>query len=162
MLHIRTEFGRMTVTTNEICVIPVRQHKCPGVNSIAHAASCLQRGIRIRVDVEGPSRYSLSRDLSPSQTLNSRTQYRGYVCEIFGGRFELPNLGPIGANGLANPRDFQCPVADYEDVEGDHHVYNKFQGKMFVSKQVRVFRPASCSAYISICQFYRTTRLLLR
>jgi hypothetical protein len=36
---------------------------------------------------------------------------RGYVAEIFGGHFQLPNLGPIGANGLANPRDFQTPVA---------------------------------------------------
>ncbi len=36
---------------------------------------------------------------------------RGYVCENYGGSFRLPDLGPIGANGLANPRDFETPVA---------------------------------------------------
>ena len=44
---------------------------------------------------------------------------RGYVCENYGAPFELPGLGPIGANGLANPRDFLSPVAAYEDVQGD-------------------------------------------
>src|SRR4029078_5548099 len=40
---------------------------------------------------------------------------RGYVCENYGAPFRLPELGPIGANGLANARDFQAPVADFED-----------------------------------------------
>ncbi|MGD1879867.1 MAG: homogentisate 1,2-dioxygenase [Kiloniellaceae bacterium] len=40
---------------------------------------------------------------------------RGYVCENYGSPLTLPNLGPIGANGLANPRDFLTPVAAYED-----------------------------------------------
>ena len=40
---------------------------------------------------------------------------RGYVCENFGALLRLPDLGPIGANGLANPRDFLTPVAAYED-----------------------------------------------
>jgi homogentisate 1,2-dioxygenase len=40
---------------------------------------------------------------------------RGYVCENYGQRLRLPDLGPIGANGLANPRDFLAPVAAYED-----------------------------------------------
>jgi homogentisate 1,2-dioxygenase len=40
---------------------------------------------------------------------------RGYVLEVFKGHFELPNLGPIGANGLANPRDFLTPVASFEN-----------------------------------------------
>ena len=44
---------------------------------------------------------------------------RGYVCENFGALLRLPDLGPIGANGLANPRDFLTPVAAYEDREGD-------------------------------------------
>ena len=42
---------------------------------------------------------------------------RGYVCENFGAAFRLPDLGPIGANGLANPRDFLTPVAAYEDLQ---------------------------------------------
>ncbi len=42
---------------------------------------------------------------------------RGYVCENYGAPLTLPNLGPIGANGLANPRDFLTPVAAYEDRE---------------------------------------------
>ena len=42
---------------------------------------------------------------------------RGYVCENYGGAFTLPERGPIGANCLANPRDFMTPVAAYEDRE---------------------------------------------
>lgn len=59
---------------------------------------------------------------------------RGYIVEIFEGHFELPNLGPIGANGLANPRDFQYPVAWFEDVEhveSPFQLVNKFQNKLF-------------------------------
>jgi homogentisate 1,2-dioxygenase len=53
---------------------------------------------------------------------------RGYVCENFGAPFRLPDLGPIGSNGLANPRDFQTPVACYEDREGDFELVAKFLG----------------------------------
>jgi homogentisate 1,2-dioxygenase len=42
---------------------------------------------------------------------------RGYVCENYGAKFTLPDRGPIGANCLANPRDFKTPVAWYEDKE---------------------------------------------
>lgn len=42
---------------------------------------------------------------------------RGFVCENYGQKFELPGRGPIGANCLANPRDFKAPVAAYEDRE---------------------------------------------
>lgn len=56
---------------------------------------------------------------------------RGYIVEIFQGHFELPNLGPIGANGLANPRDFQNPVAWFEDVQGAFQLVNKFANKLF-------------------------------
>ncbi|EGD74193.1 homogentisate dioxygenase [Salpingoeca rosetta] len=59
----------------------------------------------------------------------------GYISEIFGSHFQLPDLGPIGANGLANPRDFLTPIAKYEDVDGDFTVYNKYQGQMFSAKQ---------------------------
>ena len=44
---------------------------------------------------------------------------RGYVCENYGRAFTLPELGPIGSNGLANPRDFLYPVAAFEDREED-------------------------------------------
>jgi homogentisate 1,2-dioxygenase len=53
---------------------------------------------------------------------------RGYVCENYGAHFRLPELGPIGANGLANPRDFLTPVAAYEEREGDFRIVAKFQG----------------------------------
>jgi homogentisate 1,2-dioxygenase len=55
-------------------------------------------------------------------------QARGYVCENFGAPFRLPDLGPIGSNGLANPRDFQAPVAWYEDLTGDFELIAKFMG----------------------------------
>lgn len=42
---------------------------------------------------------------------------RGYICEVFKGHFKIPDLGPIGANGLANPRDFLIPSAFYENTE---------------------------------------------
>jgi homogentisate 1,2-dioxygenase len=56
---------------------------------------------------------------------------RGYVCENFGSAFRLPDLGPIGSNGLANPRDFLTPVAAYEDVDGPHELVAKFQGRLW-------------------------------
>jgi homogentisate 1,2-dioxygenase len=55
-------------------------------------------------------------------------QARGYVCENFGAPFRLPDLGPIGSNGLANPRDFETPVAWYEDQPGEFELVAKFQG----------------------------------
>lgn len=59
---------------------------------------------------------------------------RGYVCENYGAAFQLPDLGPIGANGLANARDFRAPVAAYEDnADGDRpvQVVNKFCGNLW-------------------------------
>jgi homogentisate 1,2-dioxygenase len=56
---------------------------------------------------------------------------RGYVCENFGANLRLPDLGPIGSNGLANPRDFLTPVAAYEDVDGAHELVAKFQGHLW-------------------------------
>lgn len=47
---------------------------------------------------------------------------RGYICEVFKGHFKIPDLGPIGANGLANPRDFLIPTAFYENTENTHIV----------------------------------------
>ena len=56
---------------------------------------------------------------------------RGYVCENFGAMFRLPDLGPIGSNGLANPRDFLSPVAAWEKREGDFDLIAKFQGHLW-------------------------------
>jgi len=55
----------------------------------------------------------------------------GYVCENFGALLKLPDLGPIGSNGLANPRDFLTPEAAYEDVEGEFELVAKFQGRLW-------------------------------
>ena len=56
---------------------------------------------------------------------------RGYVAENFGAFLRLPELGPIGANGLANPRDFITPHAAYEDVDGNFELVAKFQGRLW-------------------------------
>jgi homogentisate 1,2-dioxygenase len=90
-LRIHTELGILGVAPGEIAIIP--------------------RGIKIRVDLDCPS--------------------RGYICENYGLPFRLPDLGPIGANGLANPRDFLTPVAAYEDQEGDFRILGKFLGRLW-------------------------------
>jgi homogentisate 1,2-dioxygenase len=56
---------------------------------------------------------------------------RGYMCEVYKGHFVIPDLGPIGSNCLANPRDFETPIAWYEDKSEDWTVISKFQGKFF-------------------------------
>ncbi|UUL83990.1 homogentisate 1,2-dioxygenase [Sphingomonas qomolangmaensis] len=58
---------------------------------------------------------------------------RGYVCENHGSFFRLPDLGPIGANGLANPRDFETPVAWYEDRDEPFEVVQKFMGSLWTT-----------------------------
>jgi homogentisate 1,2-dioxygenase len=70
------------------------------------------RGIRFRADLaDGP--------------------VRGYLCENFGALFTLPELGPIGSNGLASSRDFLAPVAAYEDVTAPVQVVEKFGGNLW-------------------------------
>ena len=72
----------------------------------------IPRGVRFRVELlEGAS--------------------RGYVCENFGAFLRLPDLGPIGSNGLANARDFETSHAAFEDVEGDFELVAKFQGHLW-------------------------------
>ncbi|KAK8182042.1 RmlC-like cupin domain-containing protein [Phyllosticta capitalensis] len=96
-LDIETEFGPLYVQPGEICVV--------------------QRGQRMRVAVDGPS--------------------RGYILEIWGSAWELPELGPLGANGLANARDFLHPTAAYRST-GDATPWSityKMGGKFFASKQ---------------------------
>ncbi|KAL4250814.1 homogentisate dioxygenase family protein [Abortiporus biennis] len=61
---------------------------------------------------------------------------RGYIQEIYGSHYELPELGPLGANGLANVRDFEHPVAHYDvDTDSDWKIVYKVGGKLFECKQ---------------------------
>ena len=69
----------------------------------------IPRGLRFRVGLPGDAA-------------------RGYMCENFAAPFKLPDLGPIGSNGLANARDFQIPRARYEDTDGRHELIGKFLG----------------------------------
>ncbi|MFZ1390207.1 MAG: homogentisate 1,2-dioxygenase [Dokdonella sp.] len=100
-LLIVPQQGRLVLAT-ELGVIEIEPQQI----------AVIPRGIRFRVDLpDGPS--------------------RGYVAENFGSALRLPDLGPIGSNGLANPRDFETPVARYEDVEGDYELIAKFQGALW-------------------------------
>lgn len=60
---------------------------------------------------------------------------RGYICEVYNGHFKLPELGPIGANGLAAPRDFLHPTAEFEDRQCEFQVVQKFIGRFFEYKR---------------------------
>ncbi|MEM7303641.1 MAG: homogentisate 1,2-dioxygenase [Pseudomonadota bacterium] len=56
---------------------------------------------------------------------------RGYICENYGAKFTLPDRGPIGANCLANPRDFKTPIAAFEDKEKTCRLHIKWCGRFF-------------------------------
>ncbi len=72
----------------------------------------IPRGVKFRVEIpSGPA--------------------RGYLCENYGGAFTLPERGPIGANCLANSRDFLTPVAFYEDKDTPTELYVKWGGSLF-------------------------------
>ncbi|MFL6770041.1 MAG: homogentisate 1,2-dioxygenase [Sphingomicrobium sp.] len=71
------------------------------------------RGVRFRVEVDGEA--------------------RGYMAENYGAMFRLPELGPIGSNGLANARDFETPVAAFEDSDGPCEVIQKYQGALWAT-----------------------------
>lgn len=58
---------------------------------------------------------------------------RGYVCENLGHTFRLPELGPIGANGLANGRDFETPAAWFEDIDEPTELIQKFQRSLWTT-----------------------------
>ncbi|SDK46989.1 homogentisate 1,2-dioxygenase [Pseudomonas delhiensis] len=55
----------------------------------------------------------------------------GYICENHGAALRIPDLGPIGSNGLANPRDFLAPVAHYEDIDAPVQLVQKFLGELW-------------------------------
>jgi len=71
------------------------------------------RGVKFRVEVDGES--------------------RGYVAENHGLPLRLPELGPIGSNGLANPRDFEIPVAWFEDDDEPTEVIQKSLGSLWTT-----------------------------
>ena len=100
-LLIVPQQGRLRIAT-ELGVLDVQPQEI----------AVLPRGLRFRVEL-------------PDGTA------RGYVCENYGALFRLPDLGPIGSNGLANPRDFATPVAAYEDREGRFELVTKFMGGLW-------------------------------
>ena len=59
---------------------------------------------------------------------------RGYICENYGIAMTLPERGPIGANCLANSRDFLYPIAAYEDKQESCDLFLKVQGRLFRTK----------------------------
>jgi homogentisate 1,2-dioxygenase len=73
----------------------------------------IPRGVKFRVEVDGEA--------------------RGYVAENHGLPFRLPDLGPIGSNGLANPRDFETPVAWFEDRDEQTEVIQKYLGSLWTT-----------------------------
>jgi homogentisate 1,2-dioxygenase len=75
----------------------------------------IPRGVRFRVELLGPTA-------------------RGYVCENYGSLLRLPELGPIGANGLANPRDIETPVAAFEERDGKVELVQKFAGHLWTTE----------------------------
>ncbi len=104
----------------ELLIVPqlggLAIHTELGRLDVVPGESCvIPRGIKFRVDLPDG-------------------EARGYLCENYGALFRLPDLGPIGANGLANPRDFQYPVAAFEDLEGDFCLAARFQGNLWEAR----------------------------
>jgi homogentisate 1,2-dioxygenase len=104
----------------ELLIVPqvgsLRVHTELGILQTSPGEICvIPRGLKFRVELtEGSA--------------------RGYICENYGALFRLPDLGPIGANGLANPRDFLASVAAYEDREGKFQIIAKFLGKLWAAE----------------------------
>ena len=101
----------------EMIVVPelgkLAFHTEMGILEVAPGEICvLPRGLKFRVEL-----------------LNEKA--RGYLCENYGAAFRLPELGPIGANGLANARDFLSPMACFEEREGAFQLIAKFGGNLF-------------------------------
>lgn len=71
---------------------------------------------------------------------------RGYVCENYGSPLELPERGPVGSNGFANDRDFQYPVASFEDKEEEHTLVVKFCGELY--QTILDFSPLDVVAWV--------------
>jgi homogentisate 1,2-dioxygenase len=102
------ELGALTIYT-ELGVIEVG----PGQMAV------LPRGLKFRI---------YPRNWPPASAGGSDS--RGYICENYGQHLRLPDLGPIGANGLANSRDFETPVAWFEDRDAPCEIVAKFGGNL--------------------------------
>lgn len=89
------------------------------IDAEPHEIVVIPRGVRFKVK------------LLDAENVANGTQARGYICENFGGLLKLPDLGPIGSNGLANPRDFLTPIAAYEDLDTPHELIAKFGGNLW-------------------------------
>ncbi len=85
-----------------------------------------------RIDI-GPGEVALVPRGVRFRALLPDGEARGYVAENHGSLFRLPDLGPIGSNGLANPRDFETPAAAYEDIEGPFELVQKFLGRLWTT-----------------------------
>ena len=101
----------------EMLIVPqlggLRFHTELGILEVSPGEICVMpRGIRFRVEL-------------------IEKAARGYICENYGAHLRLPELGPIGTFGLANARDFQSPVAAFEDREGDFRLIAKFAGALW-------------------------------
>lgn len=88
-----------------------------------------------RMQVDPQEIFVIPRGIRFSVDLINGNAARGYILEVFDGHFEIPDLGPIGANGLANPRDFLYPTAWCEEGEGSYEIVNKFIGELFSCQQ---------------------------
>ncbi len=101
----------------------------------------IPRGIKFSINLQSDS--SSSSDGAASSSTSSAPAAasfaRGYVLEVYKGHFELPGLGPIGANGLANPRHFLYPTAAFVDspdtdagaAGAGFTIVNKYSGELF-------------------------------
>ena len=87
-----------------------------------------------RIDVAPGEIAVIPRGMRFRVTLPDQGDVRGYVCENHGSPLRLPDLGPIGANGLANPRDFLTPEAAFEDVERPVELVQKFLGALWATE----------------------------
>lgn len=158
-LLVTTEFGLLEVFPREICVV--------------------QRGIRFKIDplplkdqnedsnadklskpsYEQLSEKHLSSDLKMkhSHIFTGKDEgnpclskvYSGYVLEVYNGHFELPELSVIGANGLANPQDFEYPTAHFfkDDESSQWILYNKFNGCLFACSLLGTSTPFDVVAW---------------
>lgn len=95
------QHGVLDITTEFGCILLRANEIC-----------VIPRGVRYRVALpDGPA--------------------RGYILELYQGHFQLPELGPIGSNGLANVRDFQVPVAQFDKDEHEWRIVSKFNKRLF-------------------------------
>jgi homogentisate 1,2-dioxygenase len=120
--------GQLTITT-EMGSLDVK----PG------EVALLPRGVVFKVDL-----------------VDDHEHARGYVCENYGAHFRLPELGPIGSNGLANARDFQTPVAAFEASSPSskpYEIIKKFDGSLWSAQQHSPFSVVAWHGNLAPCKY---------